>query len=250
MDGDRLRVSVLASGSGTNFQALVDRFHGRPETLVHLGLLLASRPGISALARAERAGVPTAILETKREAESLRERLAEVGTDLVVLAGYLRLIPAEIVREYWGRMINIHPALLPAFGGEGMYGRRVHEAVLEAGARVTGVTVHFVDESYDRGPIIAQWPVPVKRGDDPQTLAARVLEIEHWLLGAVVDRLAAGEVRLASDGTCEWRTELFPAEGFVLAGRKPTTGDGSGAAEPTDGPGAAEPTEGTSGGNR
>jgi len=109
---------------------------------------------------------------------------------LVVLAGYLKLIPASVVSRFRGRMINIHPALLPDFGGPGMHGHRVHEAVLASGAKESGVTVHFVDEHFDRGPIIAQERVPVKKDDSAETLAARVLEAEHRLLPQVVLDLA------------------------------------------------------------
>jgi folate-dependent phosphoribosylglycinamide formyltransferase PurN len=111
--------------------------------------------------------------------------------DLLVLAGYLKLVPAEVVARYRGRIINVHPALLPAFGGKGMYGRRVHEAVLASGARESGATVHLVDEVYDRGTILAQARVPVLPDDDPETLAARVLQVEHRLLPAVVLAAAA-----------------------------------------------------------
>jgi folate-dependent phosphoribosylglycinamide formyltransferase PurN len=111
--------------------------------------------------------------------------------DLVVLAGYLKLVPPGVVTRYRGRILNVHPALLPAFGGKGMYGRRVHEAVLASGARESGATVHLVDEVYDRGPILGQVRVPVLPGDDPERLAARVLEAEHRLLPAVVLAAAA-----------------------------------------------------------
>ncbi|MGQ0715527.1 MAG: phosphoribosylglycinamide formyltransferase, partial [Gemmatimonadaceae bacterium] len=119
---------------------------------------------------------------------------------LVVLAGYLRLVPAEIVRAFRGRMLNVHPALLPAFGGRGMYGARVHRAVLESGARVSGPTVHFVDEIYDHGPIVAQWPVPVFPDDTETALAARVLRAEHLLLPRVVHQVASGLVQLDDSG--------------------------------------------------
>lgn len=219
-------VSVLASGSGTNFQVLLDRFHGVPGSPVRLGILVASRPEVGALRRAERAGVATAVLPRGEDEEAfLLRRLAEAGSDLVVLAGYLRLVPQEVVRAYWGRMVNIHPALLPAFGGEGMYGRRVHRAVLEAGVRVTGVTVHFVDERYDRGPIIAQWPVPVLEGDDEEELAARALSVEHVLLPAVVEALARGRVALGADGRCRWRERGFAGQRFVLEGARGLAGE-------------------------
>jgi folate-dependent phosphoribosylglycinamide formyltransferase PurN len=115
---------------------------------------------------------------------------ASGGADLVVLAGYLKLVPPPVVARFRSRMINIHPALLPAHGGPGMYGQRVHEAVLASGAAESGVTVHYVDEHYDRGPIIAQARVPVRPGDTPESLAARVLEAEHQLLPRVVLELA------------------------------------------------------------
>lgn len=201
-----LRVAVLASGSGSNFQALVERF-GDPASPVRVALLVASKPEIGALERASRAGVPATVLpEAVRrdggvvEADFLLETLREGGADLVVLAGWLRLVPFRVVATYRGRMLNIHPALLPAFGGKGMYGRRVHRAVLESGARVTGATVHLVDEEYDRGPIVAQWPVPVLPGDDEASLAARVLAVEHRLLPAVVAAAARRPGRLA-EGT-------------------------------------------------
>ena len=117
---------------------------------------------------------------------ALTRVLREHGVELVVLAGYLKLVPADVVAAFPDRMINIHPALLPAFGGHGMYGPRVHQAVLASGATLSGATVHLVNAEYDRGPILAQWPVPVRPGDTAESLAARVLEVEHRLLPAVV----------------------------------------------------------------
>jgi folate-dependent phosphoribosylglycinamide formyltransferase PurN len=135
------------------------------------------------------------VLSDPNDAAALISLLREAEIDLVVLAGYLKLVPAEVVRAFSGMMINLHPALLPSFGGKGMYGSRVHQAVLDSGATVTGVTVHIVSEEYDKGPIVAQWPVPVAAGDTPETLAARIHPVEHKLLPAVVEAAArAGRV--------------------------------------------------------
>ncbi len=223
MSGAR-RVAVLASGSGTDFQAILDRVHRRKGSPARVVLLLASRDGIRALERASAAGVPSVVLpraireseDVGGEAAFLTNALDEAGAELVVLAGYLRLVPAPVVRQYWGRMINIHPALLPAFGGEGMYGARVHRTVVESGVRVTGVTVHFVDEAYDRGPIIAQWPVPVHDGDSPEEVAARVLDVEHEVLPAVVEALARGDVRLDPSGEVRWNRPWFAGDRFTV----------------------------------
>jgi folate-dependent phosphoribosylglycinamide formyltransferase PurN len=133
--------------------------------------------------------------------------------DLIVLAGYLRLVPRSVVGAYRGRIINVHPALLPAFGGAGMYGQRVHSAVIEEGARVSGATVHFVDEQYDRGPIIAQWPVPVLPDDTAATLGARVLRVEHLLLPRAACAVARGRVHLDENGQISRADRLeLPAE--------------------------------------
>ncbi|MDX1577293.1 MAG: phosphoribosylglycinamide formyltransferase [Gemmatimonadota bacterium] len=226
-DASPVRVSILASGGGSNFQALIDRFEGGSE--VRLVGLAASREGTGAEARARRHGIAARVIPGDArereggESDFLARCLDDWGTELVVLAGYLRLVPAEVVGAFRGRIINIHPALLPAFGGKGMYGSRVHRAVVASGARVSGATVHFVDEAYDRGPIIAQWPVPVLSGDTPQALAGRVLEIEHRLLPAVVRALARGRVRLSEEGQVRWVEEWFDGERFELGTGEPGT---------------------------
>ena len=181
-----VRVAVLVSGGGTNLQALLDALHDSP--IARVALVISSRPDAGALARARRAGVPTTVLRDPGDPAELHSALA--GAQLVVLAGYLKLVHSSVVARFRGRMINIHPALLPAFGGPGMYGRRVHEAVLASGAKESGATVHFVDEAFDRGAIIAQEKVPVQKGDTAETLAARVREAEHRLLPKVVLDLA------------------------------------------------------------
>jgi formyltetrahydrofolate-dependent phosphoribosylglycinamide formyltransferase len=188
-----LRVAVLASGGGSNLQALLDAAIHNPAFTI--ALVASNNPGAGALARARNAGVPTAVIEDPANGAALTAMLQKAQARLVVLAGYLKLVPADTVEAFRGRMINIHPALLPAFGGPGMYGTRVHRAVLEAGVTVSGASVHLVDDQYDRGPVIAQWPVPVLPGDSVETLASRVLAAEHKLLPAVVSAAAhAGKV--------------------------------------------------------
>ena len=179
-------VAVLASGGGTNLQALLDAL--RRSSHARIARVISNHAGAGALERARRAGVPTTVLRDHTDPNELVKALGDAR--LVVLAGYLKRVPADVVARFRWRLINIHPALLPGFGGHGMYGRRVHEAVLASGATVSGATVHYVDEEFDRGPIIAQWPVPVRSDDTPESLAVRVLEVEHRLLPHVVEELA------------------------------------------------------------
>jgi phosphoribosylglycinamide formyltransferase-1 len=202
----RSRIAVLASGGGSNLQALLDHFKALGDERAGDVVLVASdRRDAGALERAARAGIVTAILPSPREpdAQSMDELLAAHDVDLVALAGYMQHVPHEVTRRFTGRMLNVHPALLPAFGGAGMYGPRVHRAVLAAGATTSGPTVHFVDDVYDHGTVIAQWPVPVRLDDDEHTLAARVLRAEHILYPRVVQAVAAGQVRLGPDGHIE-----------------------------------------------
>jgi phosphoribosylglycinamide formyltransferase/phosphoribosylglycinamide formyltransferase-1 len=202
----RARIAVLASGGGSNLQALLDHFNGLGEQRAGDIVLVASdRPDAGALGRARLAGISTATVPPKREAhvQAMDELLAAHDVDLVVLAGYMQYVPHEVTKRFLGRMLNVHPALLPAFGGVGMYGPRVHRAVLAAGATTSGPTVHFVDDIYDHGTVIAQWPVPVRLDDDEHTLAARVLRAEHILYPRVVQAVAAGAVRLGPDGHIE-----------------------------------------------
>jgi formyltetrahydrofolate-dependent phosphoribosylglycinamide formyltransferase len=189
---------VLASGGGSNLQALLDAFNTAPDAPARIALVISDRPEAGALARASAAGVPAQVVPVtgRSDAEVTAATLAlleEHAIGLVALAGYLRLVPAAVIRAYQGRIVNIHPALLPAFGGQGMYGARVHAAVLASGARVSGPSVHYVTEAYDQGGIIAQWPVPVLPDDTAATLAARVLLVEHRLYPLVIAALALGE---------------------------------------------------------
>lgn len=187
------RLAVFASGSGTNLQALIDHFED--SDAAEVALVISDRAECGALERARAAGIPTHHIRVHTRpiaavtADTI-DALEAARIDLVALAGYLRLIPPDVVRRFHFRILNIHPALLPSFGGKGMYGRKVHEAVLAAGCRITGPTVHLVDERYDEGRIVAQWPVPVLDDDTPESLAQRVLRIEHELYPAAVEWLA------------------------------------------------------------
>jgi formyltetrahydrofolate-dependent phosphoribosylglycinamide formyltransferase len=220
---DPARLAVLASGGGSNLQALIDRFHrDRATAPARVELVVGSRAGIGALARAEREGVPHVALDVREIGpDAFRDRLLNAldahAIDLVVLAGWLTLLPAEVVARYAGRMINIHPALLPAFGGHGMYGMRVHRAVIAAGVRVSGATVHLVDERYDEGAILAQWPVPVLPGDTPETLAARVLSVEHRILPLTVAALTGGGTAASPAGPLAFDLvpSLIPVDGSI-----------------------------------
>jgi phosphoribosylglycinamide formyltransferase 1 len=179
-----MRVAVAASGRGSNLEALLRTLGpGAPARVV---LVLSDRAAAGALTLAGSHGVPTQAFADPASPEEWLAALDRAQADLVVLAGYLKLVPAGVIERYRGRIVNIHPALLPAFGGRGMYGRRVHEAVLASGARESGASVHLVDEVYDRGEVLARARVPVLPDDDPDRLAARVLEAEHRLLPAVV----------------------------------------------------------------
>ena len=178
------RIAVAISGRGSNLEAL----HGalKSSAAAKIVTVFSDRPDAGGLERARRWGITTEVLPNPADGAVWIALLRRYSVDLVVLAGYVKLVPANVIAAYRGRILNVHPALLPAFGGKGMYGRRVHEAVLASGARETGATVHLVDEAYDHGATLAQARVPVFPGDTPELLAQRVLEAEHRLLPAVV----------------------------------------------------------------
>ena len=222
----RARIAVLASGGGSNLQALLDYFRALGDRRAgDVVVVIANRAGAGALERARKAGIDALVITDDAELEAA---LAARAIDLVVLAGYLKFVPIAVTRRYAGRIVNVHPALLPQFGGPGMYGARVHRAVLEARAPASGPTVHFVDEVYDHGAVIAQWRVPVHPTDDEHTLAARVLRAEHLLFPRVVQAVAAGEVRLTADGRVDPPFVLDPA---TLPTLDPELDDGSLAGE-------------------
>ncbi len=208
-------VAVFASGGGTNLQALLN--HESSSAIWRVALVVSDRPDAGALDRARNAGRETAVVPVKgRDADEVAgdtlRALADRGIEAILLAGYLRLVPLGVIQAFPRRILNIHPALLPAFGGRGMYGRRIHEAVLASGAKVTGVTVHYVDETYDTGTIFAQWPVPVHPEDTPEALAARVLAVEHVLYPLAADHLT----RAVADSRAPAPFE-YPGDAFTLA---------------------------------
>ena len=185
------RLAVLASGRGSNLQAIMDHFENvARERVANVVLVASNRPDSPVLIRAATASIDIATFEAGDDGSELLGLLHKFRIDLVVLAGYLKRIQSKVILEYAGRIVNIHPALLPAFGGEGMYGARVHEAVIASGAKETGVTVHLVDDDYDRGPIVAQWRIPVDSTDTPTSLAARVLNVEHIVYPRTIEMIA------------------------------------------------------------
>lgn len=183
-----MKLAVCVSGRGSNLLALLEALRG--SSLARVAVVLSNRADAPALERARAWGIAAEAFTSYRDGAEWLTRLRAHDVDLIVLAGYLKLVPAEVIRAFRGRIVNIHPALLPAFGGPGMYGHHVHEAVLKSGVVETGATVHLVDEEYDRGAILAQARVPVRPDDTPETLSARVLEAEHRLLPQVVLRAA------------------------------------------------------------
>jgi formyltetrahydrofolate-dependent phosphoribosylglycinamide formyltransferase len=185
------RLAVLASGRGSNLQAIIDHFENiSRERIAKIVLVASNRADSPALIRAATASIDIASFDAADDGDQLLDLLQRFRVDLVVLAGYLKRIPPKVVREYSGRILNIHPALLPDFGGEGMYGARVHEAVIASGAKESGVTVHLVNDEYDRGPVVGQWRVPVEAGDTPETLALRLLSVEHVVYPRVIEMVA------------------------------------------------------------
>ena len=183
-----VRTAVLVSGGGTNLQAILDAKAAGKIPSAEIALVVASNSRAFALTRAERAGVPGVVVHKEKDEDIVHygERLLEVlhahGIGLVVLAGFLTILPENVIRAYDHRIINIHPSLIPSFCGAGFYGLRVHEAALAKGVKVTGATVHFVNEIPDGGDIIAQKAVNVEPGDTPETLQRRVMEQAEWLL--------------------------------------------------------------------
>ena len=186
------RVAVLISGGGTNLQAIIDRLAAGELPHVELALVVSSRKNAGGLDRADRAGIKHVYIGKENFEQELIKLLDEHEIDIIVLAGFLKILSSDFVSRYPDRIINVHPSLIPSFCGDGFYGLRVHEAALSYGVKVTGATVHFVNEVTDGGKIIAQRAVDVKDGDTPEILQRRVMEEAEWkLLPAAVEKIAA-----------------------------------------------------------
>ena len=187
-------IVVFASGSGTNFQAIIDAVDQK-SIRAEIAGLITNNPDAISIDRARKNGIPVRILRSQDYDDfqvytsDLLNQLDEWKPDLIVLAGYLKKIPVEVIRRFENRIINIHPALLPKYGGKGFYGIKVHRAVIAAGEKESGCTVHIVTEEYDKGPILGQVKVPVEEDDSPETLQQRILIQEHRLLPQVINKL-------------------------------------------------------------
>lgn len=194
-----LKICVCVSGGGTNLQAIIDRIADGRLTNVEIVRVISNNPNAFALERAKEAGIDARCVSPKDYAnrelfhEALLNAMNEVTPDLIVLAGFLVVIPKQVITQYRNRIINIHPSLIPSFCGTGYYGLKVHEAALERGVKITGATVHFVDEGTDTGPIILQKAVEVKPGDTPKELQLRVMETAEW-------EILPGAIQLIADG--------------------------------------------------
>lgn len=201
MTRSRLSVAVFASGRGSNFQSILDAVDSGDLDL-DVACCVSDRAGAGALDRAAAREIPCVVLnprdfdDASSYEEALLGALSECRVNFIALAGYLKKIPSVLIRRFRNRILNVHPALLPAFGGKGMYGRKVHEAVIEYGVHWTGATVHLVEEEYDTGPIVLQEAVPVFPDDEPEDVAARVLEVEHRLYPEALRLFAEGRVEV------------------------------------------------------
>jgi len=198
-----MKIAVLVSGGGTNLQAIIDAIENKTITNTEICLVYSNNPNAYALERAKKAGIKT-VAKSPKEFENredfnkaLLQILKDASPDLIVLAGCLVVIPDIVVREFEGRIINIHPSLIPSFCGTGYYGLKVHEKALERGVRVSGATVHFVDEGTDTGPIILQKPVMIRQDDTPEVLQKRIMEQAEWkILPMAIDLIANNKVQI------------------------------------------------------
>ena len=200
------KIAVFASGGGTDFQSVIDA--NAKEKFCEIAYLVASKPNIGAIERAKKAGIQTVVYDKTAQPDKaafyrdLTKLFNEHGVDYIVLAGWLLIIPEEFIQSFEDRIVNIHPALLPSFGGKGFYGLNVHKAAIEHGVKVSGATVHFVSAEVDGGAVIAQVAVPVLDDDTPESLQARILKEEHVLLPDCVKKLCEGKVRKRGRKVC------------------------------------------------
>lgn len=203
-----LRVAVMVSGGGTNLQAIIDRVADGTITNTEIAVVISNNHGVKALERAQKAGIPAVCVSPKEYPDrpafnqALLDTVDSYQVDLIVLAGFLVVIPEQMIERYENRIINIHPSLIPAFCGTGYYGLKVHEAALARGVKVVGATVHFVDKGTDTGPIILQKAVEVQEGDTPEILQRRVMEQAEWkLLPQAIHLIANGKVSVVDGRT-------------------------------------------------
>ena len=195
-----LRVAVFGSGRGSNFGAIINAVHAGTLPRTEVVVVISNNAGAGILELARREGIPALHLTSRQFADesafvdSLLKTLRDMRVNFVALAGYMKRLHPRVIAAYRNRIVNIHPALLPKYGGQGMYGEHVHRAVLAAGDRESGATVHVVDEEYDRGPVVLQRSVPVLAGDTVETLAARVLKTEHQLYPEAIRLFAEGKI--------------------------------------------------------
>lgn len=198
---NKVKIAVLVSGGGSNLQSIIDQQESGFLDKAELVLVISSREDAYALKRAEAHSIPGVCFSAKQwpdpqlRCQAMVDALKKAGAELIILAGYMSILTPEFIKAYEDHIINIHPSLIPKYCGKGFYGKKVHEAVLSGGETVSGATVHFVDEGVDTGKIILQEQVEVKPEDTPETLAARVLEVEHRLLPEVIRRYCDGELR-------------------------------------------------------
>jgi phosphoribosylglycinamide formyltransferase-1 len=185
------RIAIFASGSGTNAQRIIEHFKDNAD--IEVSLVLSNNSKAYVLERAAKLKIPSYVFDRKLfyEGEQVHDILKEIGIDFIVLAGFLWLIPENILKSWPGRIVNIHPALLPKFGGKGMYGERVHQAVIEAGEKETGISIHYVNEKYDEGEIIFQARFSILAGDNAETIASRIHELEHKHFPEVIEELVS-----------------------------------------------------------
>jgi phosphoribosylglycinamide formyltransferase-1 len=187
-EDQRIRLAVFASGNGSNAQRIIDHFRGH--TYIYVALVVCNKPGAGVIGRAEKAGIPVLQIERERflRGDAYLPELRAAGIGFIVLAGFLWKLPPALIAAYPQRIVNIHPALLPAYGGKGMWGQHVHAAVLAAGDAESGITIHYVDEHYDHGDHLFQVRCPVLPGDTAETLAARIHELEHRWFPEIIEK--------------------------------------------------------------